>query len=105
MAYAAYWNVPLSFNDTKMKDFAILDLSNGSRRLKMFCEAYGTNSSEELLDMVSEVLAHMGNEEIAIEMIGETAASNLRKGGHFDHWQKELTAFNEQKARLLQFVI
>ncbi len=104
LAYAAYWNVPLSFNDNKMKHFASVDLSHGSKRLKMFCKAYGTIASEELLEMVSEVLAHMGDERKAMGMIGESAARQLREGGHFDHWRNEHSAFNQQKPKLLNCI-
>lgn len=104
VAYSAYWNVPLSVSDAKMSEHAINDLAGGSKRLKVFCEAYGTELNEDLLDMIAEVLSHMGSEEKAIEMIGKVAATCLKDGGHFDHWDNELSAFQKHRIDIVSSI-
>lgn len=107
LAYCAYWNVPLSINSPDMKSFAIADLDHNCRRLKLLCETYGVLVTEELLEMVEEVLDLMGNEAKILEMIGPDATRNLRDGGHLDHWKNELLAFkkhrNEIASHLLRY--
>ena len=102
IAYSAFWNIPLSFKDRKMKSFAVADLENNSVRLKMFCNAYGLEATSEIIEMTSEVLAHMGDEDIAKAMVGEVAVTNLKQGGHLQYWLDELSAFEERKAELLK---
>ena len=93
LAYCAYWNVPLSTHNPDMRKYALADLDNKCRRLRLICESYGISVSTELLDMVAEVLEHMGDEEKALVMIGPDATRNLREGGHFDHWKNECIAY------------
>lgn len=100
VAYAAYWLVPLSFHSADMVPFAEADLRAGSARLKRFCQVYGIEADGALLDMVAEVLAHMGDAQAAVAMIGEAAADRLRAGGHLEHWQREAKAFMAQRAAL-----
>jgi len=100
LAYSAYWNVPLSVNDTKMKKYALQDVANANRRLVLFCEAYGTECNEALLDMVQGVLTHMGSESKAVEMIGLEKSNVLKNGGHFEHWHKESAVFSVHKKNI-----
>jgi hypothetical protein len=100
IAYAAYWMTPLSFNSSDQVPFAAADADAGSRRLKLFCAAYGIDADPVLLDMVEEVLAHMGDERAAIRMVGETAAARLKADGHLAHGQREAAAFRQHRTQL-----
>lgn len=100
LAYAAYWMVPLSFGDGEMHAHAQRDLGEGSRRLKLFCEAYGLSADKAVLDWVASVLHDMGDPDFAAAMVGAAAAARLQAGGHFDHWHRERDAFNSMRARL-----
>ncbi|MBK8050531.1 MAG: phosphotransferase [Anaerolineales bacterium] len=100
IAYAAYWLAPLSFHSDDQKDFAAADLQAGSRRLKLFCAAYGIHANAELLDMIEEVLVYMGDEQQMIAVVGAAAATRLIAGGHLAHWQREAAAFRAQRASI-----
>lgn len=104
VAYAAYWLVPLSFHSADQKAFAEADLQNGSRRLRLFCTTYGIGygigAGRELLEMVAEVLALMGDEEEMRAIVGEATAARLKAEGHLAYWQEEAGAFQERRARL-----
>lgn len=100
VAYAAYWMVPLAFSADEMKAHARADLADGSRRLKTFCAHYGIAADQALLDMVTDVLEDMGNEERVRTALGAEAADRLRLGGHFEHWRREATAFALNREKL-----
>lgn len=101
LAYLAYWVVPLSFQSADdMGRLGSVDLAIDSKRLKTICEAYGTDDYAGLLDMVLDVLIHMGNYEAAVKMIGRKAADKLKAGGHMAHWQKEAEAFKQTLPKL-----
>lgn len=100
LAYLTYWMVPLSFQTDDMGSFGEHDLTSGSQRLKAICKAYGTDDYLGLLDMVLDVLNHMGDYDAAVKMIGEKAANKLNKGGHMAHWQKEAEAFKQMLPKL-----
>ncbi len=96
IAYLAYWMSPLSFGADGLKAKSEIELSQGCLRLQLLCETYGFDDLEEVLFMVSEVLHHMSDEASAVKMIGAEAAKHLRIGGHFKHWSKEASAFDEK---------
>jgi hypothetical protein len=100
VAYAAYWMTPLSFNSTDQKDFAEADLKAGSRRLKLFCDAYGVSANTALLDMIAEVLVFMGDEQQMQRVLGASATAKLKDEGHLVHWQNEAAAFRQHRSRL-----
>lgn len=100
IAYAVYWMTPLSFNSADQIAYAEADLAAGCRRLRLFCETYGIIADNMLFDMVSEVLAHMGNESVMCDMLGKEAKSRLKADGHLEHWQKERAAFLRNRVRL-----
>ena len=100
IAYLAYWFAPLSFSSEDMSCHANTELANGSKRLKLLCASYGMDDYSALLDMVLEVLNHMGNEKNAARMIGLEAAQRLKEGGHFAHWQREARAFEANRSRI-----
>jgi hypothetical protein len=100
VAYAAYWMTPLSCHSGDRIAFAAADRAAGSWRLKLFCTTYGIPADRALLDMVEEVLAHMGNEAQVRQMIGEAATAKLKAEGHLAHWQQEAAAFGRQRPEL-----
>lgn len=97
LAYLAYWFAPLSFSSEDLAEPSARDLANGSSRLKLLCSAYGTSDYVGLLDMVLEVLNHMGDETAVAKMVGRDAATRLQEGGHFNHWKKEARSFHENR--------
>jgi hypothetical protein len=101
VAYTSYWMTPLSFNSNDQKDFAEADVKNGSRRLKLFCKTYGVSPNAELLDMVTEVLTFMGDEQQMQSILGESATAKLKKEGHLEHWQREEASFQKYRSRIL----
>jgi hypothetical protein len=100
VAYAAYWTVPLSFHSVDQKEYAAADAQQGSRRLHLFCKTYGIPADSDLLDMIDEVLARMGDESMMQQMVGHEAAARLKRDGHLAHWQQEAAAFQQHRARL-----
>lgn len=97
VAYCAFWIAPLSQNDKSMREHALADLNNGSRRLKLFCNAYGITLDSSLLDMVSSILVHMADEKAMIAMIGAERTSLLKADGHLLHWHNEAKSFETHR--------
>lgn len=102
VAYAAYWCVPLSFHALDMRAYTMQDLNRGSRRLIAFCQSYGTSDYSRLLDLVAEVLFHMGDQQSVSAMLGPEKTRQLQSAGHLAHWQQEYHAFCNNKAALEQ---
>ncbi|MEW7008175.1 aminoglycoside phosphotransferase family protein [Lentilitoribacter sp. EG35] len=100
LAYLTYWMVPLSFQSNDMGSLSTSDLAMGSQRLKIICAAYGTDDYLGLLDMLANVLIHMGDYKATVKILGEKAANNLKNGGHMVHWQKEAEAFKQMLPKL-----
>lgn len=101
LAYLAYWVVPLSYQSVdEMGRHGSIDLAIDSKRLTAICKAYGTEDITGLLDMVLDVLHHMGNYEAMEKMIGRKAADKLKAGGHIAHWQKEADAYKQMLPKL-----
>lgn len=100
VAYAAYWMVPLSFHSDDQRSFAEADVTNGSRRLRLFCDTYGTPVEPALFEMIAEVLAFMGNEEAMRQIVGDLKTEQLHREGHLAHWQCEADAFGARRAQI-----
>lgn len=100
VAYAAYWLTPLSFHSNDQIDFAKADVKAGSRRLKLFCAAYGITPSVALLEMIDEVLAFMGDETAMCAVVGPTVAAKLEREGHLAHWQQERASYQAQRGMI-----
>jgi hypothetical protein len=98
VAYTAYWLVPLSFNSADQVAFANDDIQQGSRRLHLFCDTYGIPADSNLLDMVGEVLALMGDEGQMQQIVGHAVAARLKRDGHLAHWQQEAASFQRNRA-------
>lgn len=97
VAYAAYWLTPLSFQSADQAAFAKADLRTGSRRLKLFCTTYGITPSVDLLNMIDEVLAFMGDETAMCAVVGPTVAAKLDQEGHLAHWQRERASYQAHR--------
>ena len=102
LAYLAYWLVPLSFTDGDLAEHTQRQGEAGFPRLRLICESYGTADRRSLLDMVANVLGHMGSETACTAMIGPEAAARLREGGHFDHWKREAAAYEAHLPELIE---
>ena len=100
VAYAVYWLVPLSFNSVDQVEFTAVDVRQGSRRLHLFCDTYGIPADGNLLDMVGEVLALMGDEGEIQQIVGHAVAARLKKDGHLAHWQQEAASFRCHRSRI-----
>jgi len=100
IAYTVYWLTPLSFNSHDQSAFAEADLKAGSRRLKLFCATYGLTPNTDLLEMIDEVLAFMGDEAKVGAVVGAAAAAKLKREGHLDHWQRERASYQAQRAKI-----
>jgi Phosphotransferase enzyme family len=100
VAYASYWMTPLSFNSNGQKDFAMADVEDGSRRLKLFCKTYGVSPDTALLDMIAEVLTFMSDEQQLQPVLGDVATVKLKREGHLDHWKREATAFRQYRSQI-----
>lgn len=100
VAYAAYWMVPLSFHSADQQPFAEADLRNGSYRCRLFCDTYGIAVTGEFFDMIANVLAFMGDEEVMRQLLGGAAAAKLKAEGHLAHWQGEALAFADYRPQI-----
>lgn len=102
VAYLAFWMAPLSFGSKDLKQLSDADVSAGSPRLKLVCESYGLPCDAELLDMVAVVMDQMGNEKLALSIVGMAATERLHETGHFTHWAREAAAYNQIRPRLAE---
>jgi len=98
VAYAAYWLVPLSMNSIDMKPFTLADIKNQHKRMRTFCTTYGIEFNSQLLSMVSEVLHHMCDEGVMLELFGENTTKKLKLEGHLKHWSMEASSFDKHRA-------
>ncbi len=97
VAYAAYWFVPLTFH-SDLRELALADVRSGSRRLHLFCAAYGIEATLELLDMVEEVLRFLGDWLETRAKMGDTGCQKMITEGHLTHWRAEWQAFQQHRS-------
>lgn len=100
VALGAYWFVPLSFRADDMADQALDDVSNCSRRLKLFCDSYGISADRNLLDMVEEVLAFLWRFPEKQVQSGYIEYQRLIDEGHTEHWRQELAAYQAHRVAI-----
>lgn len=100
LAYLAWWMVPLGRQDPRMAEATARDLATGSTRLKSLCTIYGLPADAAFLEMIAEVLNHMGSQTAAASMIGRNAAEKLAIDGHFDHWRRAAADFQELRPQI-----
>ena len=99
IAFALYWFVPLSFSgDLQARSLA--DVEASSRRLHLFCEAYGTEPDQELLDTIEARLAFLCNWLSRHADAGDAAYQKMVKEGHLARYQREIAAFQQQRFRI-----
>ena len=100
LAYLAWWMVPLGQQDIAMAAATARDVEDGSPRLKELCHTYGHAADDALLDMVAQVLDHMGDARAIQAMTGETATAKLQAEGHLAHWQRAAADFSLLRPRV-----
>ena len=95
LAYLAIWCVPLLFGPGATGDAGRADLAAGCPRLRLIAASYGTDDLPGLLTQADAMLAHMGDQNAMLHMLGPTVAAGLIAGGHLAHWQTQLQAFRQ----------
>jgi Phosphotransferase enzyme family len=103
LAYAAYRFVPLSYAPD-MRELGLSDPAQQSRRLQLFCTAYGLDAAPGLLDMVAQRIEVMCALLADRAAAGDPAFRKMVDEGHLAYYQRELAAFHVQQpvlARLL----
>lgn len=103
LAYAAYRFVPLSYA-ADMRDLGLADLAQQSRRLQLFCTAYGLDAPQGLLDMVARRIQAMCDLLAQRAAAGDPAFRKMVDEGHLAHYQRELVAFREQQPALMHLL-
>lgn len=104
VAYAAFWLAPL-WSQGDLSERARVDREAGSRRLHLFCRAYGTAATPELLDMVESVLRSMGDWLEEQAATGSAACLKIVAGGGLAVWRRELTGFQSIRPSLEQNLV
>ena len=99
IAYAAYWFAPL-WRQGDLSERARTDREAGSRRLHLFCDAYGIQATPELLDMVEEVLQFLGDWLVTQARLGSAACQGMIADGHLANWRRELVLFHQGRPGL-----
>jgi hypothetical protein len=99
LAYAAYRFVPLSWA-ADMQELGLADPLEQSRRLRLFCDAYGLADRSEVLPMVEQRIQWLCDYLIAGAARGEPAIQKMIAEGHLVHYQRELGAFATHRAGL-----
>ena len=75
-----------------------------SRRLQLFCTAYGLDAPQGLLDMVDQRIQAMCDLLASRAAAGEPAFRKMVDDGHLAHYQRELAAFTEQQSALARLL-
>lgn len=103
LAYAAYRFVPLSYA-ADMQDLGLSDLAWQSRRLPLFCTAYGLPNPSGLLTMVAHRIQAMCDLLANRAAAGEPAFQKMVDEGHLAYYQRELAAFRAQEPALARLL-
>jgi hypothetical protein len=103
LAYAAYRFVPLSYA-ADIRELGLADPAQQSRRLQLFCTAYGLDAPQGLLDMVDQRIQAMCDLLASRAAAGEPAFRKMVDEGHLAHYQRELAAFTEQQSALARLL-
>jgi hypothetical protein len=103
LAYAVYRFVPLSYA-ADMQERGLSDLAWQSRRLPLFCAAYGLPAPPGLLDMVAHRIQAMCDLLINRAAAGEPAFQKMVDEDHLAHYQRELAAFRAQQPALARLL-
>lgn len=99
VAYAAYWFAPL-WAQGDLSGLARSDQKAGSRRLHLFCDAYGIEATPALLDMVDEVLQFLGDWLEIQAQLGSAACRKMIADGHLANWRRERVLFQQRRSGL-----
>jgi hypothetical protein len=103
VAYAAYRFVPLSWA-ADIEALGLADPAAQSRRLRLFCDAYGLAARTEVLPMVEQRIQWLCDYLIAGAARGEPAIQKMVDKGHLAHYQRELAVFAAHRAALAQYL-
>ncbi|GAC1360946.1 MAG: phosphotransferase [Ktedonobacteraceae bacterium] len=100
LAHAAYRFVPLMhLEDAETARAGLHTISQQGRRLRIFCDAYGI-PAQAVLEMVEPRLRTLCTTLMERAAAGEGAFQKMLADGHLEYYERELTAFQEQRAEL-----
>jgi hypothetical protein len=103
IAYAVYRFVPLSWQPD-IQALGLSDINLQVRRLRLFCDAYGLDDRNDLLDMVRGRLdllcAYLTNGAAR----GNEACMRMVEEGHLALYQSEIEAFELHRSALKEFL-
>ena len=103
LAYAVYRFVPLSY-DADIRELGLSDLAWQSRRLPLFCAAYGLPDPPGLLEMVAQRIQTMCALLADRAAAGDQAFRKMVDEGHLAYYQRELAAFHAQQPTLARLL-
>lgn len=85
-----------------MQDQRLADVTEQSRRLRLFCDAYGLEQDgrNELLDMVNGRLEFLCTYLMSGALNGNAACQKMVDEGHLAMYQRELEAFQLHRSAL-----
>ncbi len=100
LAYAVYRFVPLSY-DSGIQSLGLEKPEQQSRRLKLFCTAYGMQQSyADLLDAVERRLEAMYTLLIERAAAHDPAYERLVNDGHADYYRREIASLQHHRPEL-----
>lgn len=101
IAYAVYWFAPLYPHDLAYAR-GLDDLAQTSRRVRLFCDAYGWNDSSLLLDMLEARLVEMCHRLSAGAARGDAVFLRMVEEGHLASYERALATFRQRRQALAQ---
>ncbi|HEV2656738.1 MAG TPA: aminoglycoside phosphotransferase family protein [Ktedonobacteraceae bacterium] len=103
VTHAAYRFVPLLHIDNDvMRQAGLTNPTQQSRRLKLFCSAYGLTQPRAVLDMLEPRLQAMCTTIIELATSGNAAFQRMLAEGHLQHYQQEIKALHRYHGALEQ---
>lgn len=101
VAYAAYRFVPISYA-TDMQAQGLAKPALQARRLRLFCETYGSMLPEQVLEIVEDRVQSLCATLIERAGAGDYAYQRMIDEGHLAHYQREVKALRLHRADLEQ---
>ena len=103
VTHAAYRFVPLLHTDDEaMRRAGLTDPATQSRRLKLFCAAYGLVEPHAVLDMLEPRLQAMCMTISESAAAGNASFQRMLAEGHLQHYQREIEALHRSRDALEQ---
>jgi Phosphotransferase enzyme family len=101
VTHAVYRFVPLLHIDNEeMRQAGLTDPAAQSRRLKLFCSAYGLAQPRAVLDMLEPRLQAMCATIIESAAAGNASFQRMLAEGHLQHYQREIEALHDYRGAL-----